>query len=328
MKSPTKILIIRFSSFGDIIFTLSIVPALKKHFGKDTQIDWLLRDDMKSILASERSLNQVWSFDRKSGLKGLINLSRQLRLEEYDIVYDAHTNIRSLIVRTVVGFLSSSQVIVRSKERLKRFLLFKLRMNLFPRPFRAMVSFLEPLQKELGIRESLETFEWDTSSCSVDTARKITLVPCTAWPMKSWPKDYWMKLVEVLSDYQFIVLGGPGDTICDEIAKVAPDRVISYAGKLSLNESCQVIARSEYVVTADTGLAQVADLTGKSGLTMIGPTAFGYPSMGTMEVVEQEMSCRPCTKDGRGSCSQKVYQQCMVGISPESIAQRVREHFK
>ena len=64
-------------------------------------------------------------------------------------LYDAHSNIRSNILKLIVSPLPfvKPYVALRSKERGKRFLLFKLGINHFDKPFRGMVSFQKPLKK-------------------------------------------------------------------------------------------------------------------------------------------------------------------------------------
>ena len=93
------------------------------------------------------------------------------------------------------------------------------------------------------------------------------------------------------------------------------------AGKLNLVESCFAVYSSEMLISGDTGLLHVADHLGKNAIALIGPTAFGYPSGPWVEVLETNLSCRPCTKDGSGKCKDKVYQNCMVQIVPERVSQ-------
>ena len=89
-----KFLIIRFSSIGDIIQCMGIIGGIKKHFPHAT-IHWVTRQDMAPILAIDDRIDQIWPFDKREGLSGLLHLARRLKKEEYDYIYDAHSNIRS-----------------------------------------------------------------------------------------------------------------------------------------------------------------------------------------------------------------------------------------
>lgn len=322
---PKKMLIIRFSSFGDIVHCRSVLKPLAKD--SDYQVSWLVRADLAGALEAEKNLSETIVFDRKQGLFGLIKLAFKLRKENFDVLYDAHNNLRSTVVRFIVG-LFGPKVIVRPKDRLKRFMLFKLGINKFPKPFRGMVSYWKPLKESLSLSGELSPIEWPVEPGESELAllkEAIVLVPATAWPMKSWPIENWKELIKLLPDHKFVILGGPADDFCADIAAVAPERVENWAGKFSLKESCSHAAHARFMVTGDTGLQQVADLSGVKGVSLIGPTAFGFPTMGTLKILEVDLPCRPCTKDGRGSCSRAIYQECMVSLTPEMVAKEVQE---
>ncbi len=41
-------------------------------------------------------------------------------------------------------------------------------------------------------------------------AHTITLVPSANWIKKRWPVEHWKKLITLLSEYHFLILGGSG----------------------------------------------------------------------------------------------------------------------
>ena len=319
-----KILIIRLSSFGDIVHTMALLRPLKEEW-PDCHVSWLVRKDLESILQDDSLIDFIYAFERQQGFFGLIKLSLSLR-HEFDFIYDAHNNMRSSLFRLFVSPFTKTQIIIRSKERFKRILLFKFRVNKFPKPYKAMKSYWQPLKQALGIKRELGLRKWPvlpSPKMREELKERIVLVPATAWPMKSWPVEHFKKLVEILPEYKFLLLGGPNDHFCRNIVKVAPDRVLNLAGKLSLAESFSISAYCRFIVTADTGLQQVADLSGVSGVSLIGPTAFGFSTMGTLKTLEVDLPCRPCTKDGSGHCSRKIYQECMVAITPKMVAEEI-----
>ena len=96
-----KFLIIRFSSIGDIIQCMNVVNGIKNHF-PDAEIHWIARKDMGSFLNMDKRIDRVWGFDKKTGFKGLLQMARQLKAEKFDYIYDAHSNIRSNILKAVL----------------------------------------------------------------------------------------------------------------------------------------------------------------------------------------------------------------------------------
>ena len=317
-----KTLIIRFSSFGDIVQCMSVLNKVKKDL--PGELHWATRSDMASLLLLNKSVDKIWSFDKARGFTGLIKLALELRKENFTHVYDAHSNLRS---RVISLFLYPPNFIRRSKERLKRLLLFTFRKNLFDNPYRGIISYLSPLES-WGIKDAVDftsqswSFE-DVKISSEFDKNSIVIAPSAAWEMKRWPISHWKKLIELNPSEKFTILGGPGDSFCEDIRSIAPDRVVNLAGKLSLIESCSIVNDSKLLICADTGLIHVADILGKRGISLMGPTAFGFATGDHIKTLEVDLPCRPCTKDGRGDCSQATWQRCMVDISPESVSKEI-----
>jgi ADP-heptose:LPS heptosyltransferase len=339
--SPSvRLLLIRFSSFGDIVQAQPAAQAFRSLFPAAV-IHWLIRRDFRGLVEFNRNIDQVIAFDRNEGLLNLLKLSWRLGAEPYSHIYDAHNNVRSTIVLLVIllrrlfnlGEMPFPSLARRSKDRVRRFMFFKLKVrSALKMPFRGVESFLRPMRKwsaSTEIPSAPQFFIGDDESQKIlqiiDNYRPdIALVPSAAWELKRWPVSSWQKLIELLPDYSFAILGGPEDSFCKDLAAIAPGRVRNFAGQLSLQGSSALLQLSRIVVSGDTGLLHVADQLGKPTLALIGPTAFGYPAQKTSETIEVDLPCKPCSKDGRGACSNPIYQKCMLDITPERVAERVR----
>ncbi|MFI3332724.1 MAG: glycosyltransferase family 9 protein [Rikenellaceae bacterium] len=310
---------------------MGIVGGIRQHY-PSAEIHWIARADMAETLSIDQRIDKVWSFDKGEGLKGLLSLCRTLKAERYDYIYDAHNNIRSTIIKLKLRSLFGHrpQIVTRSKDRLKRILLFKFGINRFEWPFIGVDSFRKPLRK-WGINQFDDSYSDYRFTEAISSKFKdlvgamcITLIPSANWEMKRWPVSHWRSLLELLPEYNFVVLGGPSDTFCAEICNAAPERAINMAGRSSIMESSYIVSQSKVVVSGDTGFLHSADLFGVPALALMGPTAFGFPARPTSEIFALDMKCRPCTKDGRGGCKDSLYQRCMVEITPQMVAQRVR----
>lgn len=329
-----KFLIIRFSSIGDIIQCMSVISGIKARY-PNAEIHWITRKDMAGLLNIDDRICKIWEFERSKGLKGLIKLSLKLRKENFTHIYDAHNNIRSSIVKSVLSYCSLRSVfgrlnvVTRSKDRIKRFLLFKLRINRFPKPNLSFDSYYYPLKKWEIVKGDL-TYSYHFPSDVVKRCLKIlepvsdkkwiTLVPSAAWPLKRWDTEYWQGLVEKMDGHHFVILGGPKDKFCERIHKISPDRILNLAGATSLLDSLCIVHLSHLVISGDTGFLHAADIFEKEAIALIGPTAFGFPSGKRTTTLEVELSCRPCTKDGSTKCRNLVEKKCLRDISPELVA--------
>lgn len=311
---------------------MSITGGFKNHH-PNSDIHWVIRKDLASLLKIDPRIDHIWEFDRELGVTGLIKMGFKLKKEGFTKVYDAHSNIRSNILKAIINpFGLKTKLITRRKDRFKRLLLFQFRINLLPKPFKSFESFRNPLKKwgisnfytpENNWRFPEEIEQKYISLLNNIPSKTITLVPSAAWELKRWPIDYWKKLVNSLPDFYFVILAGPEDYFCDEIANIAPERVKNLAGKTNILESFCITSHSKYVISGDTGFLHAADLFNKPGIALIGPTAFGYPSGEKMKIFEQNLPCQPCSKDGSTKCKLKELKKCLMDITPIQVANEV-----
>jgi ADP-heptose:LPS heptosyltransferase len=328
LRSPKKLLIIRLSSFGDIAQCLSVVTWLKSRDPK-IEIDWVVREDFSDFVSSIEGINKIYKVGRKQGLARLYDLAVVLKDQKYDWVYDAHNNVRSHLLSLVLVYLNPDFLfkrlifVRRSKNRFRRWLLFRFRKNTFPMPFRAQISFLQPIFDRIGGVLTSPPVRLKKSNPSPTLAllpdNFILLAPSAAWDLKKWPEENWHNVIQSLPQTNFVVVGGPEDQFCEKFEKSFPGRVQNMAGKFSWSETAYAIEKSSLVISGDTGVLHVADLLHKKAIALIGPTAFGYPTQVTSKILEIDLYCKPCSKDGRGQCINAVYKKCMISISPEEV---------
>lgn len=326
-----KVLIIRFSSFGDIVQAMRVPISIHKRYPQ-CEIHWLVRKDFAPLLQDHPQIDRVISLDKKDGILGLIRIIGLIRKERYSHIYDAHNNLRSSIILSLLCWQFAS-IIRRSKNRIKRFFLFSLRKNFFPKPFIGQKSFLEPLKKwdiqEIPKGKAFfipENALQKAQDLLPDSHLRIAAMPSAAWELKRWPVNYWQDLLSLDKEekYEWVFLGGPEDLFIDELLSESQhSKVKNFRGKLSLQESCAILNRCDLVISNDTGLLHVADQLEKPTLALIGPSAFGYPFSETAKALEVDLDCKPCSKDGRGKCKNATYQKCLKEVHPQRVYEEV-----
>ncbi len=337
--NPKKILLIRFSSFGDVVQTLSVVAALK-HRWPEAEIHWVTRSEFTPLIENHPNLYKTWSLDKKQGLKGLFLLAKGLHTTSFDRVYDAHNNLRSLFL----GFyLFSASLLTgkttplqlrRSIRRWKRFLLFKLGIDLFEKPFSGQRDLLEPLRAWGIAKIPPKAPQLFLNESDFSAARKylpenkdyVALAASAAFELKRWPLAHWKTLLQSWltqdKELHFVLLGGPEDTFINELVTLDSNRIHNLAGKLKLAESAAVVKHSRLLIANDTGLLHVGEQLGHPTIALMGPAPFGFPCRReTTHILELELDCRPCSKHGQGPCRNPKYHWCMQGISPDLVLQ-------
>lgn len=322
-----KILVIRFSSIGDLTQSLSI-PALIKENHPEAEVHFLTRSDFTLLLNNNPQVKKVWAIDRKKGFSEIFNLAKELRKEHFDIIYDAHNNLRSFFIRHLV---SAKSKIVKPMSRLKRFLLIRFKINLFEKPFSGQRDLLKPLEK-MGIKFRLPKpplifFDPSTENkisallSEHQLSRYVVIVPSAAYALKRWPMDHWKKLIERNSDKKVVVLAGPTDTFTSELNQYP--NIVNLTGKTSLLESAAIINRAQVIVTNDTGMLHFSEQLGKKTIALMGPAPFGFPSRSSTVIMERNLYCRPCSKHGQGPCVNPNFQQCMVDLTPTMVQEHL-----
>jgi len=336
-----KILILRFSSFGDVTQCLSVPSRLRdlaSTADAAAEIHWATRDDMAPLIEGHPQVNFVWTLKREEGLKGLWRLISILKKQHFTHIYDAHNSLRSRMICWLLspplslGRVFDPPAITRkSKKSLKRFLLFRFHKNYFEKPFSGQRDLLEPLQK-WGLSKELppppqifipksasEAIHQRLEKSHLTTKAFVCLAPSAAHLLKRWPLEHWKELIRLNPEQNFICVGGPEDHFIDQLVEINPKKVISWAGELSLTESAATIAACEILISNDTGVLHIGEQLGKKTIALMGPAPFGFPSRPSTKIMEIDLPCRPCSKHGQGPCVNEKFQRCLVDITPAQV---------
>ncbi|MBL7671004.1 MAG: glycosyltransferase family 9 protein [Bdellovibrionaceae bacterium] len=331
-----KILILRFSSFGDVTQCLSVPSQILSSYPA-AEVHWAVREDLAELLNAHPAIHKVWPLPRESGLLGLWRFGFDLRRQNYTHLYDAHNNLRSRILSLLVrGFKFGGpgvSFIRKSQKRWKRFLLFKARIDTYEKPLSGQRDLLEPLApwkvaKTLPptpqIFISKEAQQKVLAEIPWAPLSFVALAPSSAFVLKRWPIEAWSQLIRLCPEEKFVLLGGPGDTFLEKLAAEFPQQVLNFAGRFSLLESGAAIEFSQALIANDTGLLHVGEQLGKPTIALMGPAPFGFPSRPLTRILQRDLACRPCSKHGQGPCTNPQYQDCLRGISAETVAQNLK----
>lgn len=158
--------------------------------------------------------------------------------------------------------------------------------------------------------------------------RAVLLFPGSVWATKRWTSAGFISLGRSIQQkgYQVYVMGGPGEEeLAQEVAEQIPG-AICFAGKTSIYESAQLIARAELLIGNDSASCHIAAVCETPHIAIFGPTVleFGYrPWGGQSYVIDlQDLKCRPCGKHGHHKCPINTHE-CMVNISPARVLKTV-----
>src|SRR5687767_13454966 len=127
-----KILIIRFSSIGDIILTTPVVRCLKKQVA-GVEIHYLVKPQFRSVISNNPYIDKIHLL--QESWKDMIDA---LKAEQFDYVVDLHHNVRTLRVKKVLKLPSFSY----NKLNIEKLIFVKLKWNVMP-PVHIVDRYLE-----------------------------------------------------------------------------------------------------------------------------------------------------------------------------------------
>ncbi len=338
MKTPTKILIIRLSSLGDVVLTSPLIRVLRRKFPR-AQIDFLVRREYADLVKYNPHLSRVWEFDARSGFRGLLDWRKRLRREKYQIILDVHRNIRSLIWSSA---LPETRVLRVNKNQFLRFLLVKFKINLYRRVYGRIIPVWEKYLRtgaDLGLEpdgHGLELFLPPESEENISRFLqelpsggkwKVVVAPGARHFTKRWPAEYFVRVICALKErhgLNTILVGGPDDVSVGEsiLAQLEQGVAISTMGKFTITETAALIKRAHLFLSNDSGLMHVAAAFNRPLIALFGSTVeelgfFPFSEQATVLEV-RGLKCRPCSHIGRAECP-KEHFRCMKDLTPEQV---------
>ena len=310
----TKVLILRFSSIGDIVLTTPVIRAVKNQV-KDAEVHYCTKSNFKAIVESNPNVSKVHCLG-----DSLHELIMELQKEKFDYVVDLHNNLRTTIIKSRLGVKAKSF----DKLNFKKWLLVNWKINRLPS--KHIVDRYLEAASELGVKADsagLDYFipEKDEVSLNSLPAEFRNGFVAFAIGAQHFTKRLPIHKIEELArkiSQPVLLMGGKedaetGDKIVQTLA--AENRFIFNAcGKFNLNQSASLIKQSNLVFSHDTGLMHIAAAMGKEIYSIWGNTvpAFGmYPYKTNYHSIENlNLSCRPCSKIGYNKCP-KGHFKCM-----------------
>ncbi len=312
-----KILILRFSSIGDIILTSPVVRCLKQQL-KNSEIHFLTKKSFVSVVQNNPNIDKVFSFE-----KDVDEILPELKKENYNWVIDLHHNLRSMQMKRALDKPSKSF----NKLNIEKWLLVNLKINRLPN--KHIVERYFETVAHIGVKNDLKGLnffidvkdEIDISSLPKEfSTGYIALVIGAKHNTKKLPTEKIISICKKINR-PIVLIGGKEDMETGEKITSQISNIFNACGKYNLQQSASLIKQAEKVITHDTGMMHIAAAFQKNIISIWGNTVpeFGmYPYMPGNElnsqIVEVEnLSCRPCSKIGFEKCP-KGHFKCMNEI--------------
>ncbi len=329
LPSHPRILLVKLSSFGDVLHALPTLEALRGDYSR-AHITWLVEAAYAPLLAGHPALDEVWiaprlrpaEFFSGSNPVRLRRLLQQLRTHPFDLVVDIQGLLKSAVW---VALARSPRKVGYDKTRELSYLALTERVPPFDPEAHAVRRYLN-LAHYLGTPPALPRFRLgldtavDISELIPDAADRplVVLHPGARWASKLWPPASWTTLSEWFHGhgFQVAVTGSAADReLVAGITAQCRAPLLNLAGRTSLAQLAGILRKARLAVTTDTGAMHLAASLGTPVTALFGPTApwrtgpFGEGH----QVVRLGLACSPCFK------RQCPNPRCLIDLSPATV---------
>lgn len=315
-----KILIIRFSSMGDIILALPVVEAVKQA-KPEAVVDFLTRKQYTCLIDQFTGVNRTYSFDNN-----MRSLLKELKKQKYNTVIDLQKNPRSILLTAAIN---PKRVASYPKRRLRRELLIR-RPQISLNIGHAVDAYLAALGRlkikptgrcpRFVLELEVSKFGEDFINNAGFSGKIIGLCPGSKHKEKKWQQYHELaSLIIEDDDKNVIVFSGPDDDF-DPNLNISSDKLVA-AFKLRLDRLAGVMSGCDVVVTNDSGLMHLAVALFVPVVAIFGPThpSLGFSPLGESDrVICDNVACSPCSLHGEKEC-QMPRKYCFENITPKRV---------
>ena len=328
-----RILLVKLSSFGDVIHALPTLEALRNLYPQG-QITWLVEEAFVPLIAGHPALDEVWGVPRvrpgqemgRDQVLRLLRLLRRVRASRFDLVIDLQGLLKSALW---VALARSPRKVGYDRTRELSYLALTERIPPYDPEAHAVWRYLN-VARHLGAPPTLPRFRLGLTPALPDFLASgdrpwVVLHPGARWATKLWPAAGWAQLGDWLSREKglgVIITGSAADQeLADQIITRMREQALNLAGRTSLPELAGVMQKARLAITADTGPMHLAAALGTKVVAIFGPTSPGRtgPFGPGHRVVRLGLWCSPCFKR---HCPEP---RCLLELAPDAVLAAVEK---
>lgn len=325
---PKRILILRISALGDIVFCTSLLAGLRGAYPQ-AHIAWAAQPGFAGILDGDPRLDDLvrlpaGALHRPAGLRAVRALFGQR--EPYDWLIDAQGLLKTRLLGRLIP--ARQRIGLRSREP-GGFLLTRLidkggdiaDISSEYRFLAQQLTGADPGPPRLLPSGTARANALTTLAEHGLEPGFIALCPFTTRPQKHWMEDYWPQLAQRLRAAgrgPCVLFGGPGDrAAADRIMAAMPAGTLDLVGRTRLPEVPALLEQAGLVIGVDTGLTHVGIALRRPVLALFGSTCpYLRGAESPLTVMYDALPCAPCKRNP--TCNGAY--TCLRGLTPERVA--------
>lgn len=334
------ILIIRFSSLGDVILATSVIDASRRLW-PEGEITFVTKVEYAPVLEQNPQLTRCIPLGPlERGLGAIYRLGRALRSDGASLVLDLQGGFRGRLLAAAVGARERRRV---SSRRLSRMLMVarpKRWREALPHTVERYLECLSSWGGESPFSDGPRVWLTDIeksqarSKLSVGSRQLVGLAPGAKWTAKRWPERKFAQLAQALAGEGVgVVVAGSEEErpLIERIVRGAGRSDLVKALSGGLRELAAAFSACQAAVCNDSGLMHLAAAVGTPALGIFGPTAphFGFAPFGSAhKTLWLGFECSPCSLHGDKPCRIAESAPCMEGLDSNEVLSALRRMLK
>ena len=277
---PSRFLIVRLGSLGDVIHAIPAVSALGARH-PEAAIDWLVDPRYAEVVQLVEGVNRAIPVDSRRRPGVLLETIGELRRTKYDAVIDLQGLLKSAVLARAAG---ARRTIGLPREHLRepaaRFFYGET-----PDPGRHphVIHKNLAIVRALGVTDARVTFPVKASrTATSDTVAGmfgpegyVVINPGAAWPNKRWPPDRFGALAAAMRSrlgVRSLVLWGPGEEQLASLVVGASWGAAELSPGTGIVDLFAIASGAKLMISGDTGPLHIAAAVGTPIVALFGPT--------------------------------------------------------
>jgi ADP-heptose:LPS heptosyltransferase len=325
-----SVLIIRCGALGDLVYSTSIMEALRAEYGEDIAIDWVCKPGPGTLFKHDPRVRHVFPLNHRrfpiwmsKEKRAIINFSKK---EPYDLLVNLESGVlfyplaEKIQAKHQVGAPFSTTKTLTKMNRAAMLNQFYSNIVSEQNMLKAYPTIQGKEYFDVQIQFSLPT-------------NFIILAPSNSHNKKTmnyraWPQKYWQEFFKLVAkDLNVIIIGAKGEEHFFSELKPFPDNFIDLTGKCSISELITIIENADAMISIDSAPGHIAAAVNTPVIVLMGPTdpISDSPYQTTendVNVVCANIECSPCyNTPTMFACTDN---QCMKAIAPSQVLHRLQ----
>ena len=331
MQNKYKILIVGPAWVGDMVMSQTLFKMLKLQYGDSLQLDVLANAWASDMLSRMPEVNKIIPnpFKHKEfNLLKRIKLGISLRKESYDQAFILPNSLKSAFIPFFADIKKRTGFVGEMRYGLINDI-YKLNKINLPLMIDRFCALANNGNKPKNIEFPQLTIDSHNQAIllnkfNIDNNKPIiAFCPAAEYGLaKRWPPVHFATLADKLTalNYQILIFGSNKDVdISKQIIELCNNKnnIINLCGETSLIDVIDLLAKSQYVISNDSGLMHIACAVGAKVIAIYGSSSpnFTPPLSHKAQTVQINLDCSPCFER---TCRFGHYH-CLTQISPKTI---------